>query len=111
MKYLYSFLDTKSGLLTPPTVMSSDAEAERSVLFLAMRSPDVPLIQFGADYTLFRIAQWDEEKGVEPFLAWKSVGNVEAIISRLRDQYKKVDKNEAQSSDSDNGNAADSPAV
>lgn len=85
MKSLYSFLDSKTGVLTPPTVMQSDAEAVRSLYQLFLNgNQQIPLIQFADDFTLFRVADWDDEKGVSPLKAWENVGNVGALLSSFR---------------------------
>lgn len=85
MKSLYSFLDNKTGVLTPPTVMQSDAEAVRSLYQLFLNgNQQIPLIQFADDFTLFRLADWDDEKGVSPLKAWDNIGNVGALLASFR---------------------------
>lgn len=85
MKSLYSFLDSKTGVLTPPTVMQSNAEAVRSLYQLFLNgNQQIPLIQFADDFTLFRIADWDDEKGIIPVMAWENVGNVGALLASFR---------------------------
>lgn len=106
MKKLYSFLDSKTGLLTPPTAMQSHAEALRSLYQLAINgNQSLPLLQFAEDFTLFHIADWDDEKGVSPIESWENVGNVGAILSRFRLEY--AEKMKAAQSASENSQSSE----
>lgn len=109
MKKLYSFLDSKTGVLTPPTVMMSDAEAVRSLYQLAINgNQQIPLLQFSDDFTLFHVADWDDEKGIIPIMHWNNVGNVGAILADFRlkakqalDSAKNSDKDTSKESDNE----------
>ena len=112
MKSLYSFLDSKTGVLTPPTVMQSDAEAIRSLYQLFLNgNQQIPLIQFADDFTLFRVSEWDDEKGVVPIKSWENVGNVGALLSAFHQKAKHAIESAKASEEITTEKSDDSAAV
>ena len=109
-KSLYSFYDVKTCTLTPPMVLTCSAEAERLIIQMFAQDAKIPIVQFPADFTLFKVADWDDEKGVIPLKAWENCGNVEVIFSSFRKSYSQVHENQNQEQAS-NADSADNPEV
>lgn len=61
-KNLYSILDTKSQLYSPPFVAQNDAIAIRMVMDI-LRSPDNNLSRYPEDHQLMVVGFWDEING------------------------------------------------
>ena len=61
-KHLYSVLDTKSQLYSPPFVAQNDAIAIRMVMDI-LRSPDNNLSRYPEDHQLMLVGFWDEVNG------------------------------------------------
>ena len=77
---VYSIHDTKAERFTPPFLAPTDEEAKRCV-FMAVRGNSGMLSQFPEDFTLFRVATWDECSGVIEPIESVAVGNVLVILS------------------------------
>lgn len=58
MKRLYTIHDAAALLYLPPFLANTNAEAER--MFIGSLGPSFP---HRMDYTLFAIAQWDDDEG------------------------------------------------
>ena len=61
-KNLYSILDTKSHLYSPPFVAQNDAIAIRMVMDI-LRNPDNNLSRYPEDHQLMVVGFWDEVNG------------------------------------------------
>ena len=61
-KNLYSILDTKSNLYSPPFVAQNDAIAIRMVMDI-LRNPDNNLSRYPEDHQLMVVGFWDEING------------------------------------------------
>ena len=61
-KNLYSILDTKSQLYSPPFVAQNDAIAIRMVMDI-LRNPDNNLSRYPEDHQLMVVGFWDEING------------------------------------------------
>lgn len=61
-KHLYSILDEKSQLYTPPFVAQNDAIAIRMVMDI-LRNPDNNLSRYPEDHKLMLVGFWDEVNG------------------------------------------------
>ena len=61
-KNLYSVLDTKSQLYSPPFVAQNDAIAIRMVMDI-LRNPDNNLSRYPEDHQLMCVGFWDEING------------------------------------------------
>jgi hypothetical protein len=61
-KNLYSILDTKSQLYSPPFVATNDAIAIRMVMDI-LRNPDNNLSRYPEDHQLMVVGFWDDING------------------------------------------------
>jgi len=61
-KNLYSILDSKSQLYSPPFVAQNDAIAIRMVMDI-LRNPDNNLSRYPEDHQLMVVGFWDEING------------------------------------------------
>ena len=62
---LYSIKDAKTGFMTP-VLEQNDASALRN-FSAAVNQPDSLMHQFPNDFSLFKIANFDSDYGLEPF--------------------------------------------
>lgn len=76
---VYSVYDSKAEAYLIPFFASTDAVAMR-MFTQAAADPNHNFHQFAADYTLFHIGEWDEEKGsLIPAEAHYNLGNALAM--------------------------------
>ena len=61
-KHLYSILDEKSQLYSPPFIAQNDGIAIRMVMDI-LRSPDNNLSRYPQDHKLMLVGFWDEVNG------------------------------------------------
>jgi len=74
IKKLYAVYDTKAKFFTNPFVAQNDMVALR-LFASAVRDPATDISKFPVDYTLFRIGEYDDEKGMLfPLLTIENLG-------------------------------------
>lgn len=87
MSYLYSLFDSKAGVYLPPFVARNDELARRMIAASLLNAKDIPPAEYPADYTLFKIAEWNDDVPLAPCVH-ENVGNVLAILSEFRARMK-----------------------
>ena len=72
---LYALFDSKAKAWLPPFLGNSDEDAKLSFAVLC-RDADHPVGRHPADYTLFRVGEWDTDSGeMLPMEAKINLGN------------------------------------
>lgn len=93
--YLYSLFDFKAQQFTPPFLANSDEEAKRIVALTVRGAANTLLAQYPADFTLFRLAEWDAGAGkVSPLEVRESLDTVLQIVSELLKSAKPLPAND-----------------
>lgn len=87
MSYLYSLYDSKAAVYLPPFVARNDELARRMIAASLMNAKDIPPAEYPADYTLFKVAEWNDDIALTP-CTHENVGNVLAILSEFRTRMK-----------------------
>lgn len=82
MKLLvYSFFDSKVKAYLPPFYMRADGEAVRAVREACRTDPNFN--RYPADYTLFRLGEFDDETGrIVMLQAHENLGNLVALVNQ-----------------------------
>lgn len=72
---IYGIFDQKAGAFLQPFFSPNNQLAFRNVE-KACRNPQSPFVDFPADFTLFRLAEFDDETGIfEPLKVHENLGN------------------------------------
>lgn len=78
---MYSVFDSKVAAYTTPFLAKNDASATRMFVSAATQE-DHDFHRFGGDYTLFRIAKWDEETAqIQPEITFTNLGTARAALA------------------------------
>lgn len=77
---MYSIYDSKVKAYMQPFFMRTKGEVIRS-LMNELQQADSNLAKHPGDYTLFEIADWDEQAGkLEPYKTHESIGIIQEFI-------------------------------
>ncbi len=79
--YLYSLYDCKADGYTPPFLAKNDDMAHRTVVESYRRIGTCQLTEYPEDFTVFRIAEWNEDTGEITPCIKSSIGNVLQIVN------------------------------
>lgn len=90
---LYSMFDVKANRFAPPFLAVSDDYARRMlVLTYHNLGPDSPLHVYPNDFTLFGIADFDEDTaGITSFDALENLGTMQQILASCARPQASVD--------------------
>lgn len=82
---LYSLYDSRAGMYLPPFVARNAELAKRLVAASLLTAKDIPPAEYPADFNVFEVAEFDEEKGFRPLPGGQvNIGNVLAILTDFR---------------------------
>ena len=85
-KQIYSILDDKSQLFSPPFIANNDAIAIRMVMDI-LRNPDNNLSRYPDDHKLTKLGAWDEVNGeIYPFDGQPQIVDPVSKIKQLMEQ-------------------------
>jgi hypothetical protein len=73
LKGLFSILDLKTKIYAPPMACNTAGEAERTFMNMIQEERYGNLSKYPEDFGLYRIADWDNIKGVVEPLAQKEL--------------------------------------
>lgn len=106
---LYSLYDSRAGVYCPPFVARNAELAKRLVAASLLNAKDIPPAEYPADFNLFEVAEFDEEKGFSPLPGGQqNVANVLAILSDFR---RRMEQANAVSQNPDKENEYDAAHV
>lgn len=87
---VYAIYDSAAEVFMRPMYMVNDAVAVRNFVS-ALRNKDSGMKDNAADYTLFKVAHWDDVYGVfEQLSSAQNLGNGLHLLSQTVEHYKKV---------------------
>lgn len=82
---LYSLYDSRAGMYLPPFVARNAELAKRLVAASLLNAKDIPPAEYPADFNVFEVAEFDEEKGFALLPGGQqNIGNVLAILTDFR---------------------------
>lgn len=91
---LYSLFDSRAGVYLPPFVARNAELAKRLVAASLLNAKDIPPAEYPADFNVFEVADFDEEKGFSVLPGGQvNIGNVLAILTDFRRRMSQAVKN------------------
>lgn len=108
IKKLYSFLDTKAGVFTPPIPAFNDAVISRTAALEVAAGNGTPLATFPNDFVIYQVGEWDDASGAFSSFEHRVVCSVSDAFAQAKRDYETFKKqhNSSESTENINRNSA-----